>query len=257
VVPGSPGVSPAFRIASGAALARRPIRRSLAFFQDERDGPDFIRTPLRTAPGHLNDAHAMTYVTPRVDEDGIFTGDLTPLGVRIDASGGWWDAGDYLKFVQTSSYTEDLLLAGVRDMPGQMGAGSTTSNFTAEAKFGIQWLLKMWDDRSGTLYYQVGIGTGNAKTRGDHDIWRLPQADDGYGGTDPLYRYIRNRPVFRAGPPGSLVSPNLAGRDAAAFAMCFQVFKTSEPTLAAKCLRAAEHIFDLANTAPTKLLTVI
>src|SRR6185295_20400622 len=62
---------------------------------------------------------------------------------------------------------------------------------------------------------------------------------------------------FRAGPPGSLVSPNLAGRDAAAFAMCFQVFKTSEPTLAAKCLRAAEHIFDLANTAPTKLLTVI
>ena len=53
------------------------------------------------------------------------------------------------------------------------------------------------------------------------------------------------------------MSPNLAGRDAAAFAMCFQVFKTSEPTLAAKCLRAAEHIFDLANTAPTKLLTVI
>jgi endoglucanase len=81
-----------------------------------------------------------------------------------------------MKFVQTSSYTEDLLLAGVRDMPGQMGAGSTTSNFTAEAKFGIQWLLKMWDDQTGTLYYQVGIGTGNAKTRGDHDIWRLPRS---------------------------------------------------------------------------------
>ena len=50
-----------------------------------------------------------------------------------------------------------------------------------------------------TFYYQVGIGTGNAKTVGDHDLWRLPQADDTFGGTDPLYRYIRNRPVFRAG----------------------------------------------------------
>src|SRR5439155_9327830 len=99
----------------------------------------------------------------------------------------------------------------------QMGAGGAT-NFTAEARFGIDWLLKMWDDPTRTLYYQVGIGTGNAHTRGDHDIWRLPQDDATYGGTDPLYRYIRHRPVFRAGPPGSPVSPNLAGRDAAAFA---------------------------------------
>ena len=27
-----------------------------------------------------------------------------------------------------------------------------------------------------TLYYQVGIGEGNPKTLGDHDIWRPPQA---------------------------------------------------------------------------------
>ena len=31
--------------------------------------------------------------------------------------------------------------------------------------------------------------------------------------------------MFRAAPPGSKVSPNLAGRDAAAFAMCYQVFR--------------------------------
>ncbi len=249
--------SPTFRIGTGSTLFSQALANARSFYGNERDGAGYIPSALRTAPAHLNDQNAMTYLTPHANQTGHFTGDLTPLGVRIDASGGWWDAGDYLKFVQTSSYTEDLLLAGVRDMPAQMGSASTTSNFTAEARFGIQWLLKMWDDKSGTLYYQVGIGTGNAKTRGDHDIWRLPQADDTFGGTDPLYRYIRNRPVFRAGPPGSLVSPNLAGRDAAAFAMCFQVYKTSAPTLAAKCLHAAEHIFDLANTAPTKLLTVI
>jgi len=200
----------------------------------------------------------MTYLTPHTTSSGRFKGDLTPLGVRINAAGGWWDAGDYLKFVQTTSYAVDLLLAGVRDFPGQMGPGSAASNFTAEAKFGAQWLLRMWDDSAKTLYYQVGIGEGNAKTIGDHDIWRLPQADDTYGGTNPLYRYIRHRPVFRAGPPGSLISPNLAGRDAAALAEAFQVYKASDPVFASKCLLAAEHIFDLANTAPSgNLLTVV
>jgi endoglucanase len=131
-----------------------------------------------------------------------------------------------------------------------MGAQSQHSNFTAEAQFGLEWLLHMWDDKTRTLYYQVGIGTGNRTTVSDHDIWRLPQADDTYGGTNPLYRYIRHRPVFRAGPPESPVSPNLAGRVAAAFGLCFQVYASSDPAFAARCLRAGEHIFDLADTHP-------
>ncbi len=250
--------SPGFRIGTGTSLYSGALANSLSFYQTERDGPDFIANALRTAPGHLNDQNAMTYLTPNANSSGSFKGDLSPLGVTVNAAGGWWDAGDYLKFVQTTSYTADLLLAGVRDFPGQMGPGSAASDFTAEAKFGADWLLRMWDDSSQTLYYQAGIGEGNAKTVGDHDIWRLPQADDTYGGTDPLYRYIRNRPVFRAGPPGSPISPNLAGRDAAALAEAFQVFKASDPAFADKCLLAAEHIFDLANTAPSgNLLTVI
>ena len=108
----------------------------------------------------------------------------------------------------------------------------------------------MWNDSTRTLYYQVGIGSGNGELVGDHDIWRLPQQDDTYGGSDPRYRYIRERPVFRAGPPGSPVSPNLAGRDAAAFALCFQVFAASDPELASRCLLAGEHIFELADTDP-------
>jgi endoglucanase len=250
--------SPPFRIDTAANVYSGALANSLFFYQTERDGPDFIRNALRTAAGHLNDQSAMTYLTPHTTNSGHFRGDLTPLGVRINAAGGWWDAGDYLKFVETTSYTVDLLLAGVRDFPNQMGPGSATSNFTAEAKFGAGWLLRMWDDTTKTLYYQVGIGTGNARTVGDHDIWRLPQADDTYGGTNPLYRYIRHRPVFRAGPPGSLISPNLAGRDAAALAEAFQVYKTSDPAFADQCLLAAEHILDLANTSPSgNLLTVV
>jgi endoglucanase len=250
-----PATSPSFRIDTGSGVYAGPLANALSFYQTERDGPNFIPNALRTAAAHLNDQNAMTYLTPHANSSGRFSGDLTPLGIRVDGSGGWWDAGDYIKGVETLGYATDLLLAGARDFPAQMGTGSAVSNFTAEAKFGTDWLLRMWDDPSRTLYYQVGIGTGNAKTAGDHDIWRLPQADDTYGGTDPLYRYIRNRPIFRAGAPGSLISPNLAGRDAAAFGLCFQLFKTTDPAFANRCLLAGEHIFDLADTAPSGNLT--
>ena len=242
-------------VGAGRRLYAGPIRNALSFYRVQRDGPDIVRSALRTAPSHLNDADAMTYRTPRVDGDGAFTGDLAPLGVRVDAAGGWYDAGDYLKFVHATAYTDAVLFTGVRDFPAQMGARAGEADFTAEAGFGARWLLRMWDDRTRTLYYQVGIGNGNDATVSDHDIWRLPQDDDTYGGHDPAFRYIRHRPVFRAGPPGSPVSPNLAGRDAAALALCAQVFRSSRPRLARRCLVSAEHLFDLADTSPAGRLT--
>jgi len=244
-----------------ASVYTTPLANSLYFYQNERDGANFIATPLRTAGGHLNDATASVYLTPNVNKNGRFSGDLTPTGAQIDASGGWWDAGDYLKFVQTESYTTALMLIGVRDFPNQMGAAASAStNFTAEAKFGADWLQKMWNDTSKTFYYQAGIGNGNAQTISDHDIWRLPQADDTYQSCASQYRYICHRPVFinTAGGAGASISPNLAGRMAAALAVCYQVFKTTLPSYANQCLLSAEHIFDLANTAPSgNLLTVI
>ena len=242
--------SPTFRIDTAQNVYSGAVANALFFYQTERDGRNYVPNALRTAPAHLNDENAMTYLTPNANSSGRFSGDLTPLGTRIDASGGWWDAGDYIKGVQTLSYTDALLGIAARDFPSQLGSG-----FAVEATFGADWLSRMWDGSTKTFYYQVGIGTGNAKTVGDHDIWRLPQADDTYGGTDPLYRYIRNRPVLRAGPPGAKISPNLAGRTAAALALCYQLNKKSNATLANKCLLSAEQIFDLADTAPTGDLT--
>jgi endoglucanase len=244
--------SPPFRIDTGPNVYGDALANALSFYQTERDGPDFIPgPPLRTAPAHLNDQNAMTYLTPNANSSGRFSGDLMPLGLRIDASGGWWDAGDYIKGVETLGYSTAMLLHGARELPAQM------ASFMAEAKFGTDWLLRMWDDRTKTFYYQVGIGTGNAKIVGDHDIWRLPQADDTFGGTDPAYRYIRNRPVFRAGAPGSPISPNLAGRDAAVFGLCYQLFKGTDPAFANRCLLAGVHIFDLADTNPRQLITYV
>jgi endoglucanase len=145
--------SPTFRVDSGQNVYAAAMANAVSFYQNQRDGASYIPSALRTAPGHLNDAAAMTYATPHARSSGSFSGDLTPLGITVDASGGWWDAGDYLKFLQTESFTVDLMLTGVRDFPSQMGAA-----FSAEAKFGTNWLQNMWNDTTKTLYYQVGIG---------------------------------------------------------------------------------------------------
>jgi endoglucanase len=245
--------SPSFRVDAPAALFAPMIADSRFFFAAQRDGRDVIPAVMQRHPSHLNDAHASAYAPPTFDDDDALVGDLTKVGGPVDAEGGWFDAGDYLKFVATHSYALDLLLVGLRDHPMQMGA-----SFSAEARFGVRWLAKMWDDRSRTLYYQVGIGDGDGcdKVCGDHDIWRLPQADDAYPGGAP-YRYIRHRPVLRAGPAGSRISPNLAGRVAAAFAVCSEVYRSSDPSLAGECLRSGKHVFDLADTSPKgELLSV-
>ncbi len=252
---GTSATSPAFRVDSPEDLYTAPLANNLYFYENERDGPDFIPTALRSAPGHLNDSDAAVYGSPVFDGDDNIIGALNPTGAAIDAEGGWWDAGDYLKFVQTHSYVVALMQIGIRDFPAQMGNRSA-SDFTAEARFGLDWLLKMWDDSSRTLYYQVGIGTDfeSYDYLSDHDIWRLPQVDDTYAGKDPVFQYIRHRPVFQAGPAGSKLSPNLAGRLAADFAECFQLFHQTDPKFARRCLLNAEHIFDLADTSFTGTL---
>ncbi|HKB46182.1 MAG TPA: glycoside hydrolase family 9 protein, partial [Ktedonobacterales bacterium] len=117
--------SPSFAVNTATALYAGALTNALSFYQNERDGPNYIPSALRTAPGHLNDSSAMTYLTPNMNNNGRFSGDLSPLGIRIDASGAWWDAGDYLKFVETTSYTVAMMEVGVRDFPTQLGTGSS------------------------------------------------------------------------------------------------------------------------------------
>ncbi|HET6178576.1 MAG TPA: glycoside hydrolase family 9 protein [Candidatus Sulfotelmatobacter sp.] len=244
--------SPSFEIDTAANLYATSLANSLFYYETSRDGANYIPNSLRTAPAHLNDQSATAYLNPTFDRKDN-AGALTATGAVLDASGGWWDAGDYLKFVETHSYTVGMMLVGVRDFPGQMGSGSSTSNFTAEARFGLDWLQKMWVDSSKTLYYQVSVASGGRKYTGDHDIWRLPQADDNYQGCVSPYQFICHRPVLQnpAGGAGASISPNLAGRLAASFALCYKVFAASDTAYANQCLLSAEHIFDLANTAPT------
>ena len=298
--------SPRFAVDCPEVLYSGLLLNSLFFYETQRDGANFVRNALRSEPGHLKDENAHVYQTPTLDAND-FIDSLPPLPPlvsaklpNIDASGGWWDAGDYEKYVETTSYTAALMQIGIRDFPGHMGAyapinppappgsdsfagtsGSgapSSSDFSDEARFGVNWLLKMWNDKTRTLYYQVnntqdwdyyGEGDPSSVTGNcggtystpyclitEYDIWTLPQAADTYEQPgdpqpcDPFTTFfICNRPVYVAGPAGSPISPNLAGRLAADFALCYQLNRTSNTSLANRCLQDAEDIFALADTS--------
>ena len=163
-----PAASQSFRIGTRREIYLPLLRNSLFFFQAQRDGPNVLPTTLNRRPSHLTDKRAFVYKVPAFGDNG-FRGDLEKIGGPIDVSGGWFDAGDYLKFVETASYVTAIMLHGVRDYPLEMRHGGS-ADFTAEARYGLDWLLKMWDDRTKTLYVQVGIGDGNEQIRGDHDV---------------------------------------------------------------------------------------
>jgi endoglucanase len=240
--------SPSFRIERSSDLYGPLARSEVRFLRAQRDGRDVDAAILDRRPSHLADRSASVYATPRYRRDRL-VGGLRRVGGAVDVSGGWMDAGDTLKYAETASFTEAMLLYALRRYPKAFGDGLASAR--AEARFGMDWLLKLWRPRSRTLIYQVGLGNGNGRTiLGAHDTtWRLPQADDALKGSlgSPAH-YVKYRPAFRAGPPGAALSPNLAGRMAAAFALGAQEFEPLDRAYASRCLQAARTIFARAAT---------
>lgn len=245
VVSGPVGArSAAFAVEDPAALYSPLVGNALRFFAGQRDGAVVDSSVLGRRPAHLNDRRALVYRPPAYRK-GELSGRLVRAGGPEDVSGGWFDAGDYLKFVETASFSDALLSFSALHYP-LAGVGARN---VEEARFGSDWLLKMSHDGAGPVDYQVGIGDGQGeRILGDHDVWRLPERDDHLRGGRSATRYLRGRPVLRAAAAGRPVSPNLAGRLAASFGLCAQLFRASDPPYAERCRLAGERIFDRART---------
>jgi endoglucanase len=248
--------SPVFKVLDAAKLYGGLVADGVSFFQTQRDGRDVIAGALGRQPAHLGDADASVYETPGFATDDIIADrDLTKIGGPVDVEGGWYDAGDYLKFTHTTAYAVAVLFAAQRAL-----GSAAPSALDTEAHFGADWLGKMWDESSRTLYLQVGIGSGNSAGTftGDHDLWRLPQEDDADISWKDRYA-AAHRPVFQAAGPGAKISPNLAGRVSAAFALAAQVDAARDPSKAAAEFEAATSLYAQAATddPPSPLVTAL
>ncbi|WP_273274476.1 glycoside hydrolase family 9 protein [Maribacter polysiphoniae] len=184
-------------------------------------------------------------------KDGLSFFGKRPDSTRIDATGGWHDAGDQLKYLITGSNTTARLLMAyqmkphsfkdVVDARGLKGANNLP-DVLDEAKWGLEWILKLHPSPD-ELYHQV------ADDR-DHRGFKLPHeenADYGWGSNSfrPVY--------FATGKPQGLSKykskatgiANLAGRSSATLALGYQVFINFEEykVFAQTCLKAAQELY--------------
>ncbi len=249
-------LSPPFVIGSGPQLYGQLVDNAVQYYTSERDGPDTEASVLDRQPANLTDEKAYVYADPKYDSNDNLLGTLKKIGGPVDVSGGWFDAGGgYEKFAYTASYADALMLIAARDYPGSYPA------LLPEAEFGLQWITKLWNPVQKVMYIQVGIGNGSASTKkypngqiqGDYNFWFLPQDEDQMnvspgGNPGPTAYYVKYRPVFEAAPPGKPVSPDLAGRFAADFALGAQLDASTDPAQAASLLSLARGVYAMAKT---------
>jgi endoglucanase len=258
--------SPGFIIGDGTQLYRQLLDNSVRYFTSERDGPDVDSSVMNRQPANLTDEKANVYADPRYDSNDNLLGTLKKTGGPVDVSGGWFDAGGgYEKFGYTASYADALMLLAARAQTNKQGPNSY-DQLQQEAAFGLQWVTKLWNPARKVLYAQVGIGTGNASNtiQGDYNFWFLPQQEDRMnvkpgGNPGPSAYYVKYRPVFPAAPPGQKVSPNLAGRFAADFALGAQVEGAggSDPGQAQHLLSLARSVYAMAKTTDVGQLVTV
>ncbi|HLK01438.1 MAG TPA: glycoside hydrolase family 9 protein [Streptosporangiaceae bacterium] len=252
-------VSPAFQIGSSAALFTGLVNNGVSYFTSERDGADVNPSVLGRQPANLTDENASVYAAPVYDSSDNLIGGFTRVpGGPVDVSGGWFDAGGgYEKFAYTVTYADALMLIAQREFPGE------SRTLGPEANFGLQWLAKLWNPAKKLMFIQVGIGNGNAasknypsgKIQGDYNFWFLPQAEDrmdvrpGHN-PGPTAYFVKYRPVFPAAPAGQKVSPDLAGRFAADFALGAQIAQgTGQAGFAQQLLSRARSVYADARTS--------
>ncbi len=83
-----------------------------------------------------------------------------PEGTVISTPGGWYDAGDYNKYIVNSGITMGTLLSAYEDFPGYFKtlntnipeSGNGVPDILNEAIYNLRWMLTMQDPNDGGVY---------------------------------------------------------------------------------------------------------
>ncbi|KAK9145787.1 hypothetical protein Sjap_005690 [Stephania japonica] len=144
---------------------------------------------------------------------------------HVDLVGGYYDAGDNVKFGLPMAFTTTMLSWSVIEFGSSMK--DQVENARAAVRWGADYLLKAATATPGTLYVQVG------EPNMDHRCWERPEDMD------------TPRNVYKVSTqnPGS----DVAAETAAALAAASIVFEESDPSYSAKLIQTAKKVFDFAD----------
>nr|XP_027080015.1 endoglucanase 6-like [Coffea arabica] len=181
------------------------LSKSILFFEAQRSGylPRNQRVQWRGNSG-LNDGK--------------------PSGV--DLTGGYYDAGDNVKFGLPMAFTVTMMSWSIIEYGGQMAASGELSHAMDAIKWGTDYLIKA-HPQPNVLYGEVGDGNT------DHYCWQRPED------------MTTSRAAYRIDPsnPGS----DLAAETAAAMAAASIVFRRDNSAYSNELLNHAYQLFEFAD----------
>ncbi|KAK7370006.1 hypothetical protein VNO80_12056 [Phaseolus coccineus] len=185
---------------------RDALRKSILFFEGQRSGK---------LPGDQR----LRWRRDSALHDGATVG--------VDLSGGYYDAGDNIKFGFPMAFTTTMLSWSVLDFEKSMGA--ELGNALKAVRWGTDYLLKATARiGSGVVFVQVG------DPYSDHNCWERPEDMD------------TMRTVFKI--DGSHPGSDVAGETAAALAAASIVFRSRDPSYSTMLLNRAVAVFQFADS---------
>ncbi|MFI7463785.1 glycoside hydrolase family 9 protein [Nonomuraea sp. NPDC049646] len=204
------GVGPVAHAAAPAFAYGEALQKSLWFYEAQQSGdlPAWNRVSWRGDSG-LNDGK----------------------DAGLDLTGGWYDAGDHVKFGFPMAFSATMLAwGGVEYRDAYAGSGQLT-HLLNNLRFVNDYFVKAHPS-ANVLYGQVGNGGT------DHAWW------------GPAEAMQMNRPAYKI--DASCGGSDLAGETAAAMAASSIVFRPTDPAYADKLVTHAKQLYSFADTVRKK-----
>ncbi|XP_020521688.1 endoglucanase 19 [Amborella trichopoda] len=185
---------------------REALTKSIIFFEGQRSG-------------HIPTNQRLTWRSHSALEDGKAQG--------VDLVGGYYDAGDHVKFGLPMAFTVTMLSWSTIEYGKQMEANGELSNAMDAIRWGTDYFIKAHPEPN-VFYGEVGEGIS------DHYCWQRPED------------MTTSRAAYRidTANPGS----DLAGETAAAMAAASIVFRRSDSSYSLTLLNHAKQLFEFADT---------
>jgi endoglucanase len=159
-----------------------------------------------------------------------------PAGTVISTPGGWYDAGDYNKYIVNSGISTYTLLSAYENYPLLFDtlqfnipeSGNGIPDILNEALWNIRWMVTMQDPNDGGVY--------NKTTNAGFDPMILPHLCK-------TARYVTAK--------GTAAALDFAS----VMAVCSRVYKKYLPAFADSCLQRAQNAWNWAKANPNKPFT--